>query len=217
MLEYSLYNNIYYITDLTRFFLVTYKYSLQFAYLFYTRVILSKYTLGCFLDKYVYIFLILPKSLEKIVFLLKNHIIFLFDILSDIIINDFFFKKLRFQVNYIFLSLFYNMRLNLRLNISELQSISTITSYFKVANWFEREVWDMFGVWINYNKDMRRLLTDYGFWGHPLRKDFPLTGFWELYYDEFFHIIKYTTISLQQLFRIFKTDVTWKSVKLLEI
>ena len=154
--------------------------------------------------------------MAKIAFLLKNHLIFLFDILSDIIINDFFFKKLRFQVNYIFLSIFYNMRLTVRLNIAELQGIDSITNYFKVANWYEREVWDMFGVWINYNKDMRRILTDYGFWGHPLRKDFPLTGFWELYYDEFFHIIKYTTISLQQLFRIFKTDVTWKTYKMVD-
>jgi NADH:ubiquinone oxidoreductase subunit C len=216
MLEYSLYNNIYYINDFTRFFLITYKYSLQFSYLFYSRILLAKYSFGCFLDKYFYIFLILPNTLAKIAFLLKNHLIFLFDILSDIIINDFFFKKLRFQVNYIFLSIFYNMRLTVRLNIAELQGIDSITNYFKVANWYEREVWDMFGVWINYNKDMRRILTDYGFWGHPLRKDFPLTGFWELYYDEFFHIIKYTTISLQQLFRIFKTDVTWKTYKMVD-
>lgn len=214
MLEYSIYNNIYYINDITRFFLLTYKFSLQFTYLFYSRIFLAKYLYGCFLDKYSYIFLISSKKLEQLVFVLKNHIIFLFEILSDIVVNDFFFKKLRFQVNYIFLSIFYNIRLNLRVNIAELQGINTVTSLFKVANWFEREIWDMFGVWVNYNKDMRRILTDYGFFGHPLRKDFPLTGFWELYYDEFFHIIKYSTISLQQLFRIFRNEVTWKPAKL---
>lgn len=216
MLEYSIYNNIYYINDITRFFLLTYKYTLQFTYLFYVRHFLSKYLFGCFLDKYSYVFLISPKNLEKSVFILKNHIIFMFEVLSDIVVNDFFFKKLRFQVNYIFLSIFYNIRLNLRLNLAELQGINTVTSFFKVANWFEREIWDMFGVWVNYNKDMRRILTDYGFFGHPLRKDFPLTGFWELYYDEFFHIIRYSTISLQQLFRIFKNEVIWKPVKLSE-
>ncbi len=211
MVVYSQYNNIYYMSEFTRFFLFTYKYFLQFWYLTYCRLILAKFLYGCFLDKYSYILLINPASLQTVSFFLKNHIGFLFEILNDIVVNDFFFNKQRFQINYIFLSLIYNIRLQVRLNIAELQGVDTITSFFKVANWYEREVWDMFGVWINYNKDMRRILTDYGFIGHPLRKDFPLTGFWELYYDEFFHIIKYITISLQQLFRIYKTEITWKS------
>lgn len=207
-----LYNNVYYMTEFTRFFLFTYKYFLQFWYLYYCRNILSKYLYGCFLDKYSYILLIEPRMLLPVSFLLKNHIGFLFEILNDIIVNDFFFNKLRFQINYVFLSIVYNIRLMVRFNIAELQNISTVTQYFKVANWYEREIWDMFGVWVNYNKDMRRILTDYGFIGHPLRKDFPLSGFWELYYDEFFHIIKYVTISLQQLFRIFKTETSWRPV-----
>lgn len=211
MVVYSQYNNIYYMSEFTRFFLFTYKYFLQFWYLTYCRLILAKFLYGCFLDKYSYVLLINPASLQTVSFFLKNHIGFLFEILNDIVVNDFFFNKQRFQINYIFLSLIYNIRLHVRLNIAELQGVDTITSFFKVANWYEREVWDMFGVWINYNKDMRRILTDYGFIGHPLRKDFPLTGFWELYYDEFFHIIKYITISLQQLFRIYKTEITWKS------
>jgi NADH:ubiquinone oxidoreductase subunit C len=197
--------------EFTRFFLFTYKYFLQFWYLVYCRIFLAKFLYGCFLDKYSYILLISNSFIQQVTFLLKNHIGFSFEILNDIIVNDFFFNKQRFQINYVFLNLIYNIRLNIRLHIAELQGINTITSFFKVANWYEREVWDMFGVWINYNKDMRRILTDYGFIGHPLRKDFPLTGFWELYYDEFFHIIKYITISLQQLFRIYKTEITWKS------
>jgi len=211
MVVYSQYNNIYYMSEFTRFFLFNYKYFLQFWYLIYCRLVLAKFLYGCILDKYSYILLISPKALETVSFFLKKHIGFLFEILNDIVVNDFFFNKQRFQINYIFLSLVYNIRLHVRLNIAELQGVDTITSFFKVANWYEREVWDMFGVWINYNKDMRRILTDYGFIGHPLRKDFPLTGFWELYYDEFFHIIKYITISLQQLFRIYKTEITWKS------
>lgn len=104
--------------------------------------------------------------------------------LIDIVAVDYPLKRNRFTIIYNFLSTLYNDRLFVKCSLPSLASLSSITSLFSVAGWFEREVWDMFGVFFVNNPDLRRILTDYGFQGHPFRKDFPLTGYLELRYDE---------------------------------
>jgi NADH-quinone oxidoreductase subunit C len=81
--------------------------------------------------------------------------------------------------------------------------IDSITPLFKSAYWIEREIWDLYGIFFNNHSDLRRILTDYGFKGHPLRKDFPLTGFNECVYDDFFDSVKYKEVSLTQEYRNF--------------
>ncbi|NJI21406.1 NADH-quinone oxidoreductase subunit C, partial [Aeromonas veronii] len=90
---------------------------------------------------------------------------------------DYINKEKRFEIIYNLLSIRFNSRLKVKITINELQPIDSIISIYKAANWCEREVWDMFGIFFSNHPDLRRILTDYGFEGHPLRKDFPLSGF----------------------------------------
>ena len=88
-----------------------------------------------------------------------------------------------FQIVYNLLSLRYNSRIRVKTYTDELTPIDSVTSVFAAANWYEREIWDMFGVFFTNHPDLRRILTDYGFEGHPLRKDFPLSGYLEVFYN----------------------------------
>lgn len=115
----------------------------------------------------------------------------------------------RFEVNYSLLSLLWNSRLNVTLNVSERQMVDSICDLYPNAAWYEREVYDMFGVFFQGNKDLRRILTDYGFKGHPLRKDFPLTGYLEVRYDDFGKRLRYERVSLTQEYRIFNLENSW--------
>jgi len=126
-----------------------------------------------------------------------------FNILNDLICVDFLLKKnlKRFELNYILSSLYYNMYINIISSTNN--TLNTITNLFKNSNWLERENWDMFGIIFNGNLDLRRIFTDYGFNGFPLRKDFPLTGFVELRYDDEFKSIVYEPVELSQEYRNF--------------
>jgi len=118
--------------------------------------------------------------------LLKRITIFKFVELLDIWTVDYFNNLYRFELNYLFLNLKYNERLILRLklNIEQIKEIPTLTKLFKTANWLEREVWDMFGISFKKHPRMTKILTDYGFKGNPLRKNFPLLGYYEIRYDD---------------------------------
>ncbi len=126
-----------------------------------------------------------------------------FNILNDIITVDFLLKKNleRFESNYIMSSIYYNIYLNIIIYTNGI--VNTITNLLKNSNWLERENWDMFGITYNGNLDLRRIFTDYGFNGFPLRKDFPLTGFLELRYDDEFKSIVYEPVELSQEYRNF--------------
>lgn len=115
---------------------------------------------------------------------LKNHTNAQFKTLLDIVIVDYPLRRERFEIIYVFLSVSRNTRLLVKSTLSVLSSIASITHYYAVAGWFEREAWDLFGIFFTNNFDLRRILTDYGFEGHPFRKDFPLSGYVELRYDE---------------------------------
>jgi NADH:ubiquinone oxidoreductase subunit C len=113
------------------------------------------------------------------------------------------FKNLRFQVNYLFLSYDYNIRLREILFTDAYQSVPSITEYYPAANWLEREAWNLFGVFFQDHPDLRTILTDYGFEGKPLRKDFPLVGYTQVRYDDESKRIVIEPVSLTQDFRTF--------------
>lgn len=144
-----------------------------------------------------------------ILFFLKNHTNSQFKILSDIVVVDYINKKERFEIIYNLLSIRFNNRLKIKININELQQIDSIVGIFKTAGWLEREAWDMFGIFFNNHPDLRRILTDYGFEGHPLRKDFPLSGFLEVYYNELKKRVVYEPLNLSQQYRVFEFNSPW--------
>lgn len=118
-------------------------------------------------------------------------------------------RKYRFEVIYALLSTRFNARIRVRTYTDEVAPLESITSLFKGANWYEREVYDLYGVWFNNHPDLRRILTDYGFEGHPFRKDFPLSGYVELRYDPELERCVYEPTELAQEFRKFDLHTPW--------
>lgn len=135
-------------------------------------------------------------------FFLKMHAHTQYKLLSDLSVVDSPEKKERFQVFYSLLSIKFNSRLCVLMSATELSVLNSISSCFSGADWFEREAWDMFGLFFSEHNDLRRILTDYGFKGHPLLKEFPLTGFSELQYDVFLSRILYQQITFMQKYRL---------------
>lgn len=122
-------------------------------------------------------------------------------------------REQRFEVAYMLLSLRHNQRIRVKLATDEDTPVPSVAGVFSNANWYEREVWDMYGVFFADHPDLRRILTDYGFEGHPLRKDFPLTGFVELRYDEEQKRVVYEPVRLTQEFRRFDFLSPWEGMQ----
>ncbi|RAP41497.1 NADH-quinone oxidoreductase subunit C [Rhodovulum viride] len=133
-----------------------------------------------------------------------------FSSLVDITAVDHPERDARFVVVYHFLSMYQNQRIRIRCAVREDEMIPSIVSVHPSANWFEREVFDMFGIVFSGHPDLRRLLTDYGFRGHPLRKDFPTTGYTEVRYDEAQKRVVYEPVKLVQEFRQFDFMSPWE-------
>lgn len=138
---------------------------------------------------------------------LKLHINYQYKLLSCISGVDFLNLKYRFGVVYDLLSLTYNSRLRVKVFVNEITSVNSIVVIYQNANWWEREVWDMYGIYFNNHPDLRRILTDYGFEGYPMRKDFPLSGYVELKYDQSKKRIVLEPIQLSQEFRSFTFEM----------
>jgi NADH-quinone oxidoreductase subunit C len=136
-------------------------------------------------------------------YFLKKHEVCRFDLLVDICGVDYPEQNLRFEIIYNLLSINYNQRLFIKVYTCERKSISSISQVFMNSVWFEREVWDMFGVFIHSHPDLRKILTDYGFSQYPLRKDFPVTGFYDLSYSDFDKIIVKSYVEFSQESRIY--------------
>lgn len=151
------------------------------------------------------------KDIKKVVFFLNHHTQSQFKILSDICAIDYPWKKNRFEIFYNLLSISYNSRITLITKLEEFISPESISSIYSVANWFERELWDMFGIFFLNHGDLRRILTDYGFKGHPLRKDFPLTGYVEVRYFQIEKRILVEEVSLAQDYRTFYLNNSWNT------
>lgn len=142
-------------------------------------------------------------------FFLKNHINLKFSILSCISGVDFLTSNYRFSIVYELLSISFNIRLRLKTVLNEISPIDSITSIFKNAAWWEREIWDLYGIYFQGNKDLRRILTDYGFEGYPMRKDYPLSGYVELRYDQNKKRVVVEALELAQDFRYFSFESVW--------
>lgn len=136
-----------------------------------------------------------------------------FSQLIDITAIDYPAKAERFEVAYQLLSLHQNMRVRVKVLATEETLLPSVVDIFRSAHWLEREVWDMFGIRFSGNPDLRRILTDYGFEGHPLRKDFPLTGYVEVRYDAERKQVVYEPVQLQQDFRSFDFLSPWEGAK----
>ena len=128
----------------------------------------------------------------------------------DICGADYPGRERRFDVVYHFLSPYLNHRIRLKVEADETTAVPSLVAVFPAANWFEREVYDLYGVLFSGHPDLRRILTDYGFEGHPLRKDFPMTGFLEVRYDEAQGRVVYQPVSLSQEFRNFDFLSPWE-------
>ena len=133
--------------------------------------------------------------------------------LIDIACVDYPDDDKRFQLVYLFLSHELNLRVKLKIKVDEDQVVNSITKISPSANWMEREVFDMYGIKFKNHPDLRRILTDYGFKGHPLRKDFPLTGFNEVRYSEKEKKVIYEPVKLEQNYRDFDFESPWEGTK----
>ena len=140
---------------------------------------------------------------------LKNNLLSQFKILTSISGVDYPERSNRFEVVYDFLSLKFNNRLRVKLFVHELSFTDTIHLLYPAANWYECEVWDMYGVFFKDHSNLRRILTDYGFEGHPLRKDFPLSGFIEVKYSDLRKRVLNEPLELAQEYRTFDFFSPW--------
>lgn len=156
------------------------------------------------------VLVVLSEHLLPVLFFLKYHIGSQHSSLSCISGVDFLGKQLRFSVCYELLSLTFNSRIRVKIFLNEVTPVPSCTSVFLNADWWEREIWDMFGIFFEKHPDLRRILTDYGSEGAPLRKDFPLYGFVELRYDESQKRIVVEPIEFSQEFRYFDFETPWK-------
>ena len=152
-------------------------------------------------------------DLIDVVEFLKSNSSYKFRQLIDIAGVDYPEEEKRFQLIYLLLSHENNYRIKLKIKFQVDQSISSITKIFPSANWMEREVFDMYGIKFKNHPDLRRILTDYNFKGHPLRKDFPLTGFNEVRYSEKEKKVIYEPVKLEQNYRNFDFESPWEGTK----
>ena len=155
------------------------------------------------------------EAIDRVLKFLRDDINCQFKLLMDVCGVDFPEREQRFEIVYNLLSLTHNLRIRIKIRCDENASVPTVTGVFSSANWWEREIWDLYGVKFSGHPDLRRILTDYGFEGHPLRKDFPLTGFVEMRYDDEKKRVVYEPVKLTQEFRSFDFLSPWEGVQAL--
>lgn len=151
-------------------------------------------------------------SIVRLLTFLRDDVNCKFAQLMDVCGVDYPEREERFEIVYNLLSLVHNRRIRIKVTTDERLPVPTAVGVFPSANWWEREVWDLFGVYFSGHPDLRRILTDYGFDGHPLRKDFPLTGYTEVRWDEELKRVVYEPVKLTQEFRNFDFLSPWEGV-----
>ena len=154
-----------------------------------------------------------PEFSIPFLYFLRDHMNTQYKVLIDVTAVDYPSRPLRFEVVYNLLSVEYNARLRIKICVDEIQPLVSCTQVYSSAGWWEREVWDMFGIFFSNHPDLRRILTDYGFQGHPLRKDFPLTGYVEVRYDDSEKRVVTESLELTQEFRFFDFSSPWEQVE----
>ncbi len=151
-------------------------------------------------------------NIVEVLKLLRDDVNTQFKLVMDICGVDYPESEERFCVVYNLLSLPHNLRLRIKVWTSEAVPVPSVSSVYSAANWWEREAWDLYGIYFTNHPDFRRILTDYGFEGHPLRKDFPLTGYVELRYDDEQKRVVYEPVKLTQDFRSFDFLSPWEGM-----
>ena len=152
------------------------------------------------------------QSIVRVLTYLRDSESFHFGQLMDVCGVDYLGREPHFDVVYNLLCLTHNRRLRLKVEVEEGMPVPSVTSVYSCANWWEREVFDLYGIPFDDHPDLRRILTDYGFEGHPLRKDFPLTGYVEVRYDEELKRVVSEPVKLPQAFRTFDFESPWEGM-----
>ena len=152
-------------------------------------------------------------EIQKVLVFLRDDINCQFKLLMELCGVDYPERENRFEVVYCLLSLSRNIRLKIRVSANERIPVPSVAGVFSSAGWWEREVWDLFGIFFSGHPDLRSILSDYGFEGHPLRKDFPLTGYVEVRYDDSQKRVVYEPVSLTQEFRDFDFMSPWEGIQ----
>lgn len=148
--------------------------------------------------------------LQSVLASLKSQWFLQFKTVCDLVGIDYPAQTYRFRVAYLLLSYTYTFRIVVSVSVKDRQALDSATTLYPGTGWLEREVWDFFGIYFQGNRDLRRILTDYGFSGYPLRKDFPLTGFYEVMFDDKKHQVIYQPVSLAQEYRDFSHQNPWR-------
>lgn len=193
----------------------TFKYKLKFTYFILKNLKFFSIVPILFTQKFnkELIYIVNKKNVIFSLKCLKLHLNYQYKILSCIsgvdLLYSFLNNNYRFSIVYDLLSLQYNTRLKLKIYLNQLSTILSSTIIFINSNWWEREIWDMFGIWFDNHPDLRRILTDYGFDGFPLRKDFPLVGYSEILYDFNKKRIISKPCEFSQEFRFFLFENSW--------
>jgi NADH-quinone oxidoreductase subunit C len=151
-------------------------------------------------------------SIARVLLYLRDSETLQFSVLIDVCGVDYLGREPRFDVVYNLLSLSHNKRIRIKVQAEEGVPVPSVTAVYSSANWWEREVFDLYGIPFDDHPDLRRILTDYGFEGHPLRKDFPLTGYVEVRYDEEQGRVVYEPVKLPQAFRTFDFESPWQGM-----
>jgi len=184
---------------------------LQQGYLNQLRFFLSKAVRSFFISADTYVVHLNSLYLISFMYFIRFNYKSCFAVLTDIVALDTLSGKERFFLCYNYLSTKYNARMVVKVRVPDDDKILSISLIFKNANWLEREAWDLFGIFFVNHPDLRRILTDYGFEAHPLRKDFPLTGYKEIKYSDTNRMITRLNVSLAQEYRSYYFNNPWRS------
>lgn len=182
-------------------------------YLTYLDICLKNYIFSFLFKKNSLILNIDANFLNKFLIFLKKNSVTKFKLLMDILAIDLPHRRHRFSIIYKLDSLCFNFTIFLSTNILQNQGISSALDIFSSAGWLEREVWDFFGIFFINHNDLRRILTDYGFSGFPFRKDFPLSGYFEVYYMDEKKRVVLEPLDISQEFRFFDFNSPWEIKK----
>ena len=159
------------------------------------------------------VFNVTRESIVKVLTFLRDDVNCQFKMLMELCGVDYPEREDRFDIVYCLLSLTLNQRVRIKIQTNTRSAVPSVASVYSAANWWEREAWDLFGIYFSDHPDLRRILSDYGFEGHPLRKDFPLTGYVALRYDDEQKRVVYEPVKLSQEFRNFDFLSPWEGVQ----
>lgn len=155
-------------------------------------------------------YIIKQSALISFIYFCKNHIGLQYKYYIDCTALDYPSKRKRFVLVYHLRSIVYKTCIRVKIMVDEWTEVPSLISIYPAANWYEREIWDMFGIRFANHGDLRRILTDYGFEGHPLRKDFPLSGYLEVYFDDGEKRVESTGVQMDQEYRFFDFTKPWE-------